>query len=143
MRLFLDSSALAKRYADEPGRAVVLARCEEADEVLLSSICLPEIYSLLHRKRREGEISEDQYRFLSRRFLHDCENSTLLDLDQEVLETSIRCHEVAPLRALDSIHVACALVVGCDLFLSADRRQVVAARLLGLETEDPTIPTTV
>jgi len=36
MRLFADSSALAKRYLPEPGRETVLARCAAADEMIIS-----------------------------------------------------------------------------------------------------------
>ena len=38
MRLFLDSSALAKRYVLENGSDRVVELCREADEVVLSSL---------------------------------------------------------------------------------------------------------
>jgi len=41
MRILLDSSALAKRYVCEPGTEQVLSRCRDADEIVLSVLCVP------------------------------------------------------------------------------------------------------
>ena len=43
MKLFLDSSAFAKRFIDEPGSADVEEARAQADELCLSVICVPEI----------------------------------------------------------------------------------------------------
>jgi predicted nucleic acid-binding protein len=39
-------------------------------------------------------------------------------------------------RAMDALHVACALAVEPDIFVSADHRQLSAARKAGLRIAD-------
>lgn len=135
MRLFLDSSALAKRYVVEPGTDIVLERCREADEVLLSVLAPAEVASALNRLRREMKLILGQYRRLKAEVLLDCAEATTLEITPDVVHLAIRCLELEPLRALDALHVATAQHFGCDLFLSADQPQVVAARRFGLRAE--------
>jgi predicted nucleic acid-binding protein len=42
--------------------------------------------------------------------------------------------EASPVRAMDALHVACAVQWGAELFVSADKRQISAARRAGLRT---------
>jgi len=44
--------------------------------------------------------------------------------------------ESHPLRAMDALHVACALAVEPDIFVAADRRQLSAARKAGFMIVD-------
>lgn len=133
MRLFLDSSALAKRYVLEAGSGEVLQLCSEADEVVLSTICSVEILSALNRRKREGKLSASRYRGLKRDFGEDLKGATIVELYPEVVRYAVKCLEKAPVRSLDAIHIASAIVSGADLFLSADQRQVTAARKMGLK----------
>jgi predicted nucleic acid-binding protein len=49
VKTFFDSSAFAKRYIEESGSQNVDALCQEAGEVGLSVLCVPEIVSALNR----------------------------------------------------------------------------------------------
>lgn len=67
--------------------------------------------------------------------------SDLADVDvcqitPEVVASSVSLLESHPLRAIDAMHVACALAVKPDLFVSADHRQLAAARKAGLKIAD-------
>jgi predicted nucleic acid-binding protein len=64
MLAFFDSSALVKRYVAEEGTEAVISLCDRASEIGLSGIALPEIISAFCRLRREGKISDVQYRQL-------------------------------------------------------------------------------
>lgn len=136
MRILLDSSALAKRYVFEPGTEQVLRRCREADEIVLSVLCVPELVSAFNRLRREGALSASRYRRLKRDLAADLEQATIVDLTPSVVHRTVACLEHEPLRALDAIQVASALESLCDLFISADRRQCAAAARLKLRTEN-------
>ena len=57
MRVFFDSSAVAKRYIDESGIEHVLGWCECADERVLSVIALPEMISAFCRLQQEGRLT--------------------------------------------------------------------------------------
>ena len=136
MKLYLDASALAKRYLLEPGSETVLNRCQHAEEILSSAICVPEIASIFHRWRRERKLSEDLYHLLKGEFAADIEQAILVEPGTEVLREAVFCIEKTGLRTLDAIHLASALKTGCDLFLSADIQQQKAARVMGLRVEE-------
>lgn len=135
MRIFLDSSALAKRYVEEPGTEQVLRLCQRADEVILSSLCVPEIISGFNRLRREKKLSPARYRSLKHDLAADVEEATIIDLTPLVIDRTIACLERVPLRALDAVHLASAIESMCDLFLTADRKQEQAAVQCGLTVE--------
>ena len=137
MRAFSDSSALAKLYIREPGRAEVQTRLAEADELFLSVLALPEVMSALNRLRRGGRVSDDEYAAQKQVAVADVEDAAVVQVTPSVVARAIDCLERTSLRASDAIHVASALEVGADLFLSADRRQCKAARAMGLRVERP------
>lgn len=134
MRIYFDSSALTKLYINEQGTKEVLQFCKQASELLLSCIVVPEFFSALNRRLREGILRKDQYSFLKREFSLDIEEATLLDLSPAVIKTAIDCLEQTSLRAFDAIHVASAKESYCDLFISADHGQYEAAKKLKLKT---------
>jgi predicted nucleic acid-binding protein len=136
MRVFFDTSALTKRYVEEQGSDQVRALCAEADALGLSVLVLPELISTLCRLVREGQLSAGDYRSLKSAVHVDLSDADLCDLSQDAFEQAIRCLERHPLRALDALHVGSALVYQPDLFVSADRRQVVAAGHEGLAVVD-------
>lgn len=140
MRVFLDSSALVKRYIREPGTERVIQLCREADELLLSVLCAPEIISTFNRLRREEKLPMARYRQLKRDLALDLDQSTLIDLVPSVVNRAVSCLERAPLRTLDALQTASAIESFSDLFVTADRRQAAAAEKLGLKTEDVGVP---
>nr|VFJ68005.1 MAG: hypothetical protein BECKFW1821B_GA0114236_11385 [Candidatus Kentron sp. FW] len=62
MKVFFDSSAFVKRFIAEEGSEEVDACCQQASELGLAVICIPEIASALNRKVREDLLSKDNYR---------------------------------------------------------------------------------
>jgi predicted nucleic acid-binding protein len=132
MKACLDSSAFAKRFVDEEGSEVVEAIC---DALGLSVICVPEIVSALNRRVRERRLTPPQYREARQRLLDDVRDADIIQLTPSVLGTAIRVLEASPVRAMDALHIACALEWGADVFASADARQLTAARRAGLKTK--------
>ena len=135
MTVFLDTSAFVKRYIEESGSGRVLEIGHAADRMILSVICLPEIISTLNRLLRERKLTGSQYHELKHIILDDLEGIEICGLTPEVLLRTMNCLERYPLRAMDAIHLGCALAVEADLFVSADKRQTEAARREGLEVE--------
>ena len=43
--------------------------------------------------------------------------------------------EASPVRAMDALHVACALEWGAELFASSDKQQLQAAKRAGMKTK--------
>ena len=57
-----------------------------------------------------------------------------IQLVPEVIATCIKLLEKTPLRAMDALHVACAVEWNAGLFVTSDKRQLPAARHAGLES---------
>lgn len=135
MKACLDSSAFAKRFVDEAGSAAVEALCAQAEALGLSVICVPEIVSALNRRVRERTLTPAQYREAKQRLLDDVRDADIIQLTPSVQVTALRILEASPVRAMDALHIACALEWGADIFASADTRQLTAAKRAGLRTK--------
>lgn len=132
MRVFFDSSAFVKRYVQEEGTDTVLFWSDQATELCLAGIALPEIISALCRLQRENRISPLQYRHLKTMLLSDIVDAVVTDLNATVMRRAIVCLENNLLRGMDAIHIGSALELGADRFISADARQCTAASQAGL-----------
>ena len=134
--MFLDTSAFAKRYIAEQGSEKIMKLCEQADGLVVSVICLQEIISTLSRLVREKKLTKIEYRQLKGNAMADLADVEMCQITQNVLASVVELLESYPLRAMDAIHVACALAVEPDIFVSADHRQLSAARKAGLKVVD-------
>jgi len=132
MKVFLDSSGLAKRYIRESGSEAVERVLQEAREAAISVLGPPEILSALCRLRRQTLLADAAYARAKSALFSDIEDMPIVTLTFPVVETAIRLLEEHALRTLDALHVACALEWRADLFVSADRRQLAAAEASGL-----------
>lgn len=135
MRLFFDTSAFVKRYVEEAGSDRVLELCGLAETIGLSVICLPELISTLCRLVREGHITDADYGSLKAAILVDLKDADVCELTAPILGHTLGCLERNALRAMDAIHIASALAYRPDFFVSADQRQIDAARSEGLIIE--------
>ena len=134
MKLFLDSSAFAKRFVDESGSRQVETLCAQADELGLCVLCVPEIISALNRRLREKGLTPQEYSRAKQRLSQDVRDAAIVHLTPDVIQPGIALLESHPLRTLDALHIACAIAWQADLFASADHRQLAAAKKAGLKT---------
>ena len=134
MRTFFDSSAFAKRYIEEPGSEDVDSLCQKAGEVGLSVLCVPEIISALNRRVREGLLTRREYAEAKQYFSEDIRDAVIVNLVGEVVSACTKILQTNPVRAADALHIACALEWEAELFVSADKTQISAAKRAGLRT---------
>jgi predicted nucleic acid-binding protein len=135
MKAYLDSSAFAKRFIEESGSDGVESICALASELGLSVICVPEIVSALNRRRRENTLTQNQYNVAKKRLLDDVRDADIIFLTPPVIGSAIVILEASPVRAMDALHVACALEWGAELFASSDKQQLQAAKRAGMKTK--------
>lgn len=135
MLVFFDSSAFAKRYVQESGSDAVGAWCDRATEIGLAAIALPEIVSAFCRLQREGKITAAQYQQLKGELFADIEDAAIADMSPAVIRQAVLSLEGNVLRAMDAIHIGCAIEMKADVFLSGDQRQCLAAKNAGLTVE--------
>jgi uncharacterized protein len=135
---YFDTSALIKRYVRERGstRVVSLMRRHE----LLSSAITPvEVMSALSRRRRDTELSEEDFAATASRVQSERIRWELVEVGETVLN---RAEEIVqgtvPMRALDAVHVASLMAFQAASsiqipFVTGDGRQRDAANYLGLD----------
>ncbi len=132
----MDTSAFAKRYVAEPGSDQVMALCQEADDLVVSVLCLPELIATLSRLVHEKKLIKADYRKLKGVIAADLNDADICQITPGVLDAVVPLLESHPLRCTDALHVACALAVEPDVFASADHRQLCAASEAGLKIVD-------
>ena len=135
MRVLVDTSALYKRYNREAGRDQLMAVSERADELVIAGHCKAEIASALNRQRHDGLLNAKDYTRIMAVVKADFDDFTLFALDGRVEAYAVAAMEVGRLRAMDALHIGTAKAAYVDLFVTADKRQALAAQAVGLTTE--------
>lgn len=135
MKLAVDSSSFAKRYVQEAGSDEMDRFLESASELAFCVVLVPEIVSGLNRRLRERSLTIADYRAVRKQLLEDVRDATVLQITPSVVSRSVKLLESNVLRALDALHVACALEWQPDLFVTSDSRQFIAAMKTGLRAE--------
>ncbi len=135
MKVLVDSSSLAKRYVLEEGSEILNRILQSASQLALCIILVPEIISGLNRRLREQILLASDYRKVKKQLLEDVRDATVLQVTPAVISSSVKLLEKNVLRAMDALHVACALEWQAELFVTSDRRQLMAAKNSGLRTE--------
>jgi predicted nucleic acid-binding protein len=135
MNILFDASALFKRYSGEVGVERVLQLQQQATRVSAAAHCKTEVASALMRQWREGLFSDLEFSRVLSEIERDFDELSATPLSVLVERHAIAAMRVSPLRAVDALHIGTAQVAGVDLFVTADRRQAVAAEAVGLKTE--------
>jgi len=134
VKTLIDSSAFAKRYIEEAGSQAVDDICRRTTVLALSVLCVPEVVSALNRRVREKQLSRAAYVAAKSRLSADVADAVVIELTPDVISRAVFLLETNDLRAMDALHVACALEWGAERFVSADERQIRAASRSGLRT---------
>lgn len=137
MRVFFDSSAFAKRYLLEVDSGFTLEWCDQATELALSVIAIPELIAAFCRLRREDKLSAHQYSQIKEEMLADIVDAMIIDTTPQVLHHATIALEGHTLRCMDAIHIGAAIVCGADVFITADIRQREAAGAMGISVVTP------
>jgi predicted nucleic acid-binding protein len=125
--LYADSSALLKRYVEEPDS-------ERAVELLSAD---PELVTGRHtatevRRNLAQLLTGSALTAARAAFAHDLESFALVELDADTCELAATIAEQTGVRTLDALHLGAARRLGAALtFVTFDVRQAQAARSLG------------
>lgn len=127
MTTYVDSSALLKRYVEEPDseRAVELLG---SDDVLITGR-----HTIVEVRRNLARVLGPTAATAARRsFTQDLASFSIIELDPGTCELAATVAEQSGVRTLDALHLGAALRLGTNLtFLTFDVRQAQAARSLG------------
>jgi predicted nucleic acid-binding protein len=144
MILYLDTSALLKKYFQEPGSDDVIAGWKEARGIVTSSVAYAESLASFYRKKSETTISSSIFKNMIGSFRRDWESFIRVEVTDELNKTIDRVVEDYPLRGFDAIHLSSALIIDRNLsedllFACFDKRLLTAARDTGLQTLPKTL----
>lgn len=142
MLVYLDTSALAKWYLDEPGSDAFAGWIQSKDDVHISTLTALELRSLLSRRRRMQQLSAQQEQEVFATFLDDVGQGHLIQhtmQDRHVTTATALLEQLVsiPLRTLDALQLSIARAIGAECLATADRVMAQACTSLGLETFNP------
>ena len=132
--IYLDSSALFKKYYQEIGTESVWRLFAERRVLATASLSYAEVLSALNRKLSEHRIGREQYHAAADSLEHDWTELDVIPMRQEVLRQARIVLERHTLRAGDAVQLASALHLAASGpvgFASADRRLNQAATAEG------------
>ena len=133
---YFDTSALVKRYVDEPG-SLEVRRLLRARRVMSSVLLRVEVLSAPRRRREEAELSARAFARLLRRVEADDASWQLVPVSDEIVAAARSRVLQQSVRTLDAIHLASAEALhreGLRIpFVTADARQADSGRAIGLD----------
>jgi predicted nucleic acid-binding protein len=144
---FLDTSALAKLYHQEPGSEMVEGwAADHTIRLWLSDLARVELHSVFVRKVREGELAEATLQRVLECFHEDLRSRFhLVRLTEDIIERAIAVFlehgKRHPLRTLDALQIASAKAVESPglTFVTADRQLCTTASALFPYTINPEV----
>lgn len=135
---YLDTSALAKWYLNEPFSEAFEAFIQEQPAAAISRLTVVEFRCLLARRRRAGEITKTIESRVYAAFEKDVGAGSLqvVPVADEHLIAALGMIERLgryPLRTLDALHLAIAQGIHCRRLATADKTMADAGKAAGLD----------
>lgn len=134
---YLDTSALVKRYVEEPGSASVRGLFR-GKSVATARIAYAEIAATIARLCRENALDEGERDAISARLDPDFAALTVVEIRASLMRRVPGLVARRPVRGYDAVHLVAALAVRdkgvAVTFWAADQRLIDAARAEGLRT---------
>lgn len=134
MTLFVDTSALVRRYVNEPDRDLVVDTMDADDVWVASALARTEAMVTLHQLAAGPR---QQARLWSA-FRDDWDAFVVVPVDDRCLGRALELGSSFAMRIVDAIHLASADRLPRPLkYLTFDRHQIPAAAALGFEVVSP------
>ena len=128
MTSYADSSALLKRYVDEPDSDSADELLASDNELVTGRHTIVEVRRNLARLLSGTALTESRVAFAT-----DLASFAMIELDSATCELAATIGEQTGARTLDALHLGAARRLGTALtFITFDIRQAQIARMLGL-----------
>jgi predicted nucleic acid-binding protein len=132
--LFVDTSALVRRYLHDRHRSLVLDAMAADEAWCASALARTEAQLVLHRAAVSGRQQTELWRALR----DEWEAFWVVPLDDRCLARAVELGATYGIRIVDAIHLAAAARLPEPVrYLTFDRRQIPAAAALGFEVLSP------
>lgn len=134
MTLYVDTSALVRRYLHDRHRGLVVEAMAAEEPWAASSLVRAEAQVALHR----AAVSSRQQADLWRALRDEWEAFWVVPLDDRCLARAVELGATYGVRIVDAVHLAAADRLPRPVrYLTFDRRQIPAADALGFEVVSP------
>ncbi|MGH7450142.1 MAG: type II toxin-antitoxin system VapC family toxin [bacterium] len=149
MIYYCDSSAVSKVYLDEAGSIFMrnIRRNSPRDDLFINDIAGPEVFSALHRRFRNGDLTQEVFSEARKDFRRDyMEFFHRVSLADSIIALAMELIEKHPLRGYDSVQLSSALNLQFTLrafngqevhFVGSDKVLNNAAKNEGLTVINP------
>ena len=139
MILYLDTSALIKRYFQEAFSEDVSFRWRQSEAVVTSAVAYAETLATIFRKKNESHLPDRVVEKIVSAFQKDWSAFILVEVKNDLNDYIDKVVQNHSLRGFDAIHLASALIIHEKLphdffFACFDQKLNHAARTEGLET---------
>ena len=139
MILYLDTSALVKKYFKEKNSSELIKAWRSSFGIATSAVAYAELLAAVYRKASETRVRKTHIESVVRQFQEDWSSFIIVEVDNRLNETIYKVIANHGLRGFDAIHLASALTIGSagvDNFFFAcyNKRLWHAAQAEGLET---------
>ena len=134
MRVAIDTSALIKRYIAIQGGEELAALLAGATSLHIAPHCRVEMHSAFNRLRLTKQMSAAACRAALAEFEQDLVDFQVSPWSSEMENAAIKMLPNSNLRAMDALHVAAALAVEAEQFITSDERQSQATKRVGVAT---------
>jgi uncharacterized protein len=132
--LFVDTSALVRRYVQGPGRGLVVEAMAADGDWCASALCRSETLLALHRLA----VTPSQHERMWGRLRDDWDAFVVVPVDDRCLAHAVELGATYGLRTIDAVHLAAAdRMPRPARYVTFDRRQIPAAAALGFEVVSP------
>jgi predicted nucleic acid-binding protein len=139
MILYLDTSAIVKKYIKEENSSKVISAWKSSLGIATSAVAYAELLAAVYRKAAETHVKSSVFKSIIRLFQDDWSSFIIVEVDNRLNEMIHKVIAKHGLRGFDAIHLASALTIASavtDHFLFAcyDERLRHAAQAEELET---------
>ena len=134
MRVAIDTSALIKRYIAIQGGEELAALLEDAASLHIAPHCRVEMHFAFNRLRLAKRMSASACPAAPAEFEQDLADFRVTPWSAEIEDVAITMLPNSNLRAMDALHVAAALAVEAEQFVTSDERQAQAAKRASIDT---------
>ena len=139
MKIFLDTSALAKRYVQEPGSEELEELFSSlVKEAFVSTLAFAELAAAIGKKLRKKEIQEEPASTAMRELEKDWDGLfSKIPLTNDLAMSAASLAVEYPLTGADAVHLASAAAIDAELFVVSDNLLISAAEKIGIKPYNP------
>jgi predicted nucleic acid-binding protein len=134
VRVAIDTSALIKPYIAIQGGEELAAVLAAATSLHIAPHCRVEMHSAFNRLRLTKQMSAAACRAALAEFEQDLLDLLVTSWSAEIENEAIKMLPNSNLRAMAALHVAAALAVGAEQFITSDETEAQGSKQLGIAT---------